>query len=124
MGNITDLKITFSEGMKAGHIVHETKFSRPLTAEESSLLPTVNLSRGGNRQYRLDNLANHTDSANWSIPTDGVHTEEAQAKYRNRVRKDVEAAWATFKTRLAEATAKAKVVTEAPMVPVFMSNGD
>lgn len=68
---------------------------------ELSLLRSVNLSRGGSKMYRLDQLANHNGSgANWKNRNDGVHSENQQYAYTSRVQKDIDAAWTASKAAI------------------------
>ena len=108
-----DLKITVKEQMVNGEIYFFSTFNRTPTATELSDMPSVNLSRGHNKQYRLDQLEQHNGTgANWTDGRD-IHTDKAQFKYRQRVSADVAAAWKQFKANTALRAAKAAAAVKA-----------
>ena len=54
-----DLKCSFKSSRVAGQINFYSEFNRTPTPEEVSMFPTVNLSRGAVRPYRIDQLDVH-----------------------------------------------------------------
>lgn len=122
---VSNTKINVQSNVAAdGRIMFYSTVSG-ITESEKSLLKTVNLSRGGNKQYRLDQLEAHNTSAgSWRNRNDGTHSEIQESNYRQRVANDLKAAWAASQ----EAIAKAR--TPKPVAPVataksvfFAANG-
>lgn len=122
---VSDVKITVTEQMVNGQIFFNSIITG-LKSGEASLLASVNLSRGHNRPYRLDQLSSHNGSgANWSNPNDGLHSTAAQYTYTKRVSADLATAWETSKAAIATArTPKVVVPPTPPAAKVFfMANG-
>lgn len=124
---VSDVKITVTDQMVGGQIYFQSTITG-LKPGEAALLASVNLSRGRNRQFRLDNLSAHNGGgANWSNPNDGIHSTAAQYNYTKRVSADLAAAWETSKAAIAAARTP-KPVYVAPTPPpaakvFFMANG-
>jgi hypothetical protein len=124
---VADVKIEVTEKFVDGEI-HFFSTVSGVTDDERELLEEVNLSRGGNKTYRLDQLSFHNGSgANWSNPSDGLHSNAAQFKYRERIRADLATAWSDSKAAIA---ADREVVEEECATPMntsasvfFMANG-
>lgn len=89
---------------------------------ELGLLSSVNLSRGGLRNFRLDNLSAHNGSgATWDGKSP-KHTYAQEIAYVNRVSADIANAVAASKLAIAKARTPAPVyVAPKPATPEFTS---
>lgn len=106
---MNNIKFVVTSSMVNGQIYFDTSFTPALTAEQKECLASVNLSRGSNKQYRLDQLSLHNGTgADWRSRTDGKHSEIQESQYRQRVGNDLAKAWETSKANFA-AKAAAKV---------------
>lgn len=121
--NSNNVKLTVESQMVNGQVYFFSSITPTLTTAQANMLPSVNLSRGSNKQYRLDNLSAHNGTgATWD--GEGVHSAVNQSKYQSRVKNDIEAAWATFKSKLAASEkAAAAPVQNTGRSLFFAANG-
>ena len=120
-----DLKCSFSSNRVSDQIYFYSEFNRTPTADEVAVMPSVNLSRGGTRMYRLDNLNLHNGTgATWTNRNDGQHSEKQEAAYVQRVTKDIEAAWKSFKATITAKAVEAAKPKDTAKTVFFFGNGD
>ena len=120
-----DIKCSFSSNRVGGQIYFYSEFNRTPTADEVAAMPSVNLSRGTTRMFRLDQLDQHNgNGAVWDgNRNDGKHSEKQEAAYVQRVQKDIASAWKSFKTGLAVKAAEAAKPKDTAKTTFFFGNG-
>lgn len=102
MALVSDLKLVVDSQMVNGQVYFFSRIEGKITDAERALLPSINLSRGSVRNFRIDQLDRHNGTgATWNGT--GVHTAVAQSKYQSRVKADLEAAWPQAKAAIAKA---------------------
>src|SRR3990167_5237024 len=119
-----DLRIAVIKEIVDGQLCFNTTFNRTLTATENSLMPSVNLSRGGKRMYRLDKLADHNGTgASWNDGNNVIHNKAAFDTYKDRVKTDISVAWTIFKAAVIKVNTPEVVVTADGKSLFFAANG-
>lgn len=117
--------INVTSRMQSGQVYFNTTISPTPNIAEVAMLPTINLSRAGNKLFRIDQLSAHNgNGATWNTSVGGDHGTIAQHSYTSRVQKDLAAAWTLFQSRVAAAEQAAMKSTYNTQPSVQGNSGD